>query len=110
MEGSRRKVVIVAALAMAFALLSSPMLANGDTQFIFCRMTKDGLKACEPSVSGTNPVAPSSSCCSALSKADMNCLCFFKNYPGLLSAYNIDPTLAMELPAKCNLPNQSSHC
>ncbi|KAK9988138.1 hypothetical protein SO802_028377 [Lithocarpus litseifolius] len=72
-----------------------------------CHMTKEGLKACQPSVSGQNPVPPSASCCSALSNADFQCLCIFKN-SNLLNFYGINSTLAMELPAKCN--QAQPHC
>ncbi|KAJ9152879.1 hypothetical protein P3X46_026389 [Hevea brasiliensis] len=108
MEVYAKKLAFVA-LVVALALVSAePMVANGET---ICHMTDDGLKSCRPSVSGQNPTAPSDSCCSALSKADFQCLCFYKNnYPWLLSANKIDPDLAMQLPAKCNLVGQSFHC
>jgi hypothetical protein len=102
MEGCKK--VVLVALVLALAILSEPMLANAQT---LCRMTKEGLKACQPSVYGPNPAPPSAACCSALSNADMQCLCLFKN-SRLLNLYGIDPNLALELPSKCNLPQ--THC
>ncbi|KAI4318363.1 hypothetical protein MLD38_032078 [Melastoma candidum] len=72
-------------------------------------MSQEGFDACKPSVSGFVPVPPSLACCTALADADLQCLCLFKNARMLLQAYGVDPTLALELPAKCNLaPN--FHC
>ncbi|XP_041010207.1 putative lipid-transfer protein DIR1 [Juglans microcarpa x Juglans regia] len=106
MEGGYKKLVFVALMVVFMVMMGSEtiMLANGQT---LCRMTKEGLKACEPSVSGLFPVPPSAACCSALSNADMQCLCLFKN-SRLFNLYGIDPNLAFELPAKCNLPQ--FHC
>ncbi|KAB1207230.1 putative lipid-transfer protein DIR1 [Morella rubra] len=98
------KKLVLVALFLALVIGSDPMLAEGQT---LCRMTKEGLKACGPSVSGQNPVPPSELCCTALSNADMQCLCMFKN-SRLLGMYGINPNLALDLPAKCNLPQ--THC
>lgn len=98
MEGCKK--LFLVALVLALAILSEPMVANAQT---LCRMTKEDLKACEPSVNGPNPAPPSAPCCSALSNADMQCLCLFKN-SRLLNLYGIDPNLALALPSKCNLP------
>ncbi|KAL6213487.1 hypothetical protein ACLB2K_012934 [Fragaria x ananassa] len=77
-------------------------------------MTKDGFLACAPSVTasatpGFIPAAPTAECCSALSVADFPCLCFFMRNSKILNAYGVDPSLAMQLPAKCNLA-RSVHC
>ncbi|XP_054776292.1 putative lipid-transfer protein DIR1 [Prosopis cineraria] len=74
-----------------------------------CRMTKEGLEACRPSVSGQNPPPPTKACCSALSSADLPCLCRFKS-SGFLSFYGIDPDAAMILPLHCNIVQSSFHC
>ncbi|KAL5562600.1 hypothetical protein UlMin_032347 [Ulmus minor] len=94
-----QKLVIIA-LVLAFAIT----IANGD----LCRMTKEGLKSCQPSVNKQNPVPPSAACCSAIAGADIPCLCDFKG-SSLLSFMEIDSDLAMQLPAKCNL-GKSFHC
>ncbi|KAJ6671332.1 hypothetical protein OIU85_015119 [Salix viminalis] len=98
------KNLVVVALVMAFALVSKPIAARG--QATLCGMTAEGFDFCKPSVqTGVNPLPPSQSCCSALEKANLGCLCFFKkNYPKVLSENKIDPNLAMQLPAKCNMP------
>ncbi|KAI5577207.1 hypothetical protein POPTR_T125404v4 [Populus trichocarpa] len=107
MEARTKKLVVVA-LVMAFALVSNPIAAKG--QVTLCGMTKEGFASCKPSVqTGVNPLPPSYSCCSALEKADLSCLCFFKkNYPKMLTDNNIDPNLAMQLPAKCNMAGSFS--
>ncbi|KAK9942404.1 hypothetical protein M0R45_008071 [Rubus argutus] len=101
-----KNLVIIAALVLALAIGS-----NGQGQSSICRMTKDGFKACAPSVTVTPAVtpAPTAECCTALSVADFPCLCFFMRNSRLLNAYGVDPNLAMQLPAKCNLA-QSVHC
>ncbi|KAF9675986.1 hypothetical protein SADUNF_Sadunf09G0091300 [Salix dunnii] len=107
MEVLTKKLVIVA-LVMAFALVLKPIAAKG--QATLCGMTAEGFDSCKPSVqTGVNPLPPSQSCCSALGKANLSCLCFFKkNYPKVLSDNNIDPNLAMQLPAKCNMAGSFS--
>ncbi|KAJ7978392.1 Protease inhibitor/seed storage/lipid transfer protein family protein [Quillaja saponaria] len=101
-----KKVVIVALMF----LVTCQLMANAaETSFSVCRMTKEGFKACMPSVSGQNPSSPSKECCSALSNADIQCLCFFKG-SRMLAAYGIDPDLALQLPAKCNLVRPWFHC
>ncbi|KAK9287170.1 hypothetical protein L1049_015809 [Liquidambar formosana] len=91
------KLVIVALVLAAAIVNNEPMVANG---LSICSMTEDGLRSCEPSVSGQNPAPPSATCCTALSKADLKCLCSYKN---LLPSLGIDPNQAMQLPAKCNM-------
>ncbi|KAF7837090.1 putative lipid-transfer protein DIR1 [Senna tora] len=69
-----------------------------------CNVSISGLMACKPSVTLPNPILPSGDCCSALSHADLRCLCFYKNSK-LLPSLGIDPNLAMQLPVKCKLPH-----
>src|ERR1044072_6915304 len=100
MEASK-KVVIMGMLLLAIALL-----ANGQS---LCHMSKEGLKSCLPFVSGDNAAAdPTPACCSAIAKADLQCLCRYKD-SGLLAFYGVDPDEAMDLPVKCKLMN-SFHC
>lgn len=110
METAYKKLGIVGgAVYLLGIILGMALVANGNgEQTSICSMTKEGFKSCEASVSGQNPVPPSAACCSALSKADMQCLCLFKN-SRLLPFYGIDPNVALLLPAKCNLA-QSFHC
>ncbi|CAL1404620.1 unnamed protein product [Linum trigynum] len=65
-------------------------------------MPVSGLTACKPAVTPPKPSRPTPACCAALSKADMKCLCSFKNSP-VLPSLGIDPKLAFKLPAKCKL-------
>ena len=99
MEAYKRFVILALVLVVA-------VVANG--QGSICRMTQDGLTACKPSVSGQSPLPPSPACCAAISKADLPCLCSFKN-SALLPYLGIDPNMATQLPAKCNIVT-STHC
>ncbi|KAJ9189292.1 hypothetical protein P3X46_000602 [Hevea brasiliensis] len=96
-------VVIVMLLA---AISSNRVLQISNAQTI-CNMPMAGLMACKPSVTPPNPTAPTSACCSALSHADMRCLCSYKNSK-LLPSLGIDPNLAIQLPAKCKLPHPAN--
>lgn len=97
----------IVALALVAIVLSSASIKVSRAQGI-CNMTGEGLMSCKPSVTTPNPPAPTAKCCSALSQADMGCLCTYKNSQWLPSL-GIDPKLAMQLPKKCKLPN-SPHC
>lgn len=105
MEGYARVVLVTMVVAGLF-LGSGPFVANGQ----LCGMSKEGFKACEPSVSSANPnpSPPSSACCMALDDANLQCLCFFKDSK-LLNDYNIDFSRAIALPKQCNLM-KSFHC
>lgn len=90
-----KKIVLLVALNVALLFEACKGLS-------LCNINEDGLLACKPSVSGPNPVDPSPECCNALSGADLDCLCSYKN-SAELPLLGIDPTLAIGLPAKCNL-------
>ncbi|XP_010908200.1 putative lipid-transfer protein DIR1 [Elaeis guineensis] len=92
--------ILLLALVAVLVLLSTDRLAAASDSH--CRMTEEGLLACLPSITGSRPVNPSVKCCTALSKADLRCLCHYKNSP-MLSQLGIKPQLAMQLPAKCKL-------
>ncbi|KAL1295510.1 hypothetical protein HN51_056389 [Arachis hypogaea] len=69
-----------------------------------CNVSIGDLMPCKPAVTPPNPLPPTKECCSVLSKADLKCLCTFKDSP-LLPSLGIDPKLAMQLPQKCHLPD-----
>lgn len=94
-------------IVMIFAAISSKSVLQLSTAQTICNMPVAGLMACKPSVTPPNPTAPTSDCCSALSHADMKCLCSYKNSK-LLPSLGIDPKLAVKLPAKCNLPHPAN--
>ncbi|KAM3377050.1 putative lipid-transfer protein DIR1 [Capsicum galapagoense] len=101
---AKQKLVIFATLLMVSAIGIEMAPANNS----FCGLTINDLMTCKPAVSGAKPLPPSDKCCAALSKADLPCLCTYKNSP-MLSSFKINPTLAMDLPSKCELdsPNCS---
>ncbi|GMN37454.1 hypothetical protein TIFTF001_006826 [Ficus carica] len=106
MATQSKKLVLVALAVMALAILGT----KGETTFSLCRMTKEGFKSCQPSVDVTSPEQqPSEACCAAISGADFQCLCNFKNST-FLKFYRVDPSLAMTLPRRCNLDGPSFHC
>lgn len=69
-----------------------------------CNVPTASLTECKPSVSGPKPTPPTDACCTAISHADLNCLCSYKKSQ-MLSYFGIDPVLATQLPAKCNIAN-----
>lgn len=97
------KLAVLVAVIMAVVTVEATPRLNGESGASLCKMTEDGLLACKPSVTKPNPVDPSADCCKALSGADLDCLCSYRNSM-VLPALGIDPELAMGLPAKCGLP------
>ncbi|KAH1047170.1 hypothetical protein J1N35_037954 [Gossypium stocksii] len=93
-------------LALILAMVMVMAIATTDAQSI-CNMPASGLMACKPAVTPPNPPPPTSTCCSALSHADMRCLCSYKNSK-LLPSLGIDPNLAMKLPSLCKLPHPAN--
>ncbi|KAB2062400.1 hypothetical protein E1A91_A10G154900v1 [Gossypium mustelinum] len=92
--------------ALILAMVTVMAIATTDAQSI-CNMPASGLMACKPAVTPPNPPPPTSTCCSALSHADMHCLCSYKNSK-LLPSLGIDPNLAMKLPSLCKLPHPAN--
>nr|XP_033512731.1 putative lipid-transfer protein DIR1 [Nicotiana tomentosiformis] len=101
MKGNKVGVLGTMVLGILLVLVE---LTNG---LSLCNMNEDGLTACKPSVIQPNPVAPSASCCEALSGADLQCLCSYRNSL-LLPSLGIDPELALALPPKCNLTSPAN--
>ncbi|KAI3455599.1 hypothetical protein Pfo_012262, partial [Paulownia fortunei] len=83
------------------------VLGVANAQMI-CNMSVEGLMACKPSAVPPNPPPPSATCCSALSHANIPCLCSYKNSK-VLPSLGIDPNLAMQLPDKCKLPHPAQY-
>ncbi|XVF84377.1 hypothetical protein PTKIN_Ptkin17bG0031800 [Pterospermum kingtungense] len=93
---------------LAFIVMLVMVLGIGRTNGqSICNMPASGLMACKPAVTPPNPPPPTSTCCSALSHADMSCLCSYKN-SNLLPSLGIDPNLAMQLPSLCKLPHPAN--
>ncbi|XP_031113450.1 putative lipid-transfer protein DIR1 [Ipomoea triloba] len=91
----------IMAVLMIMSITLAANIFHGDC-YSLCNMSDDGLQACKPSVTPPNPVEPTAACCTALSAADLPCLCSQKGSP-MLSFLGIDPDLAMALPNKCGL-------
>lgn len=93
----------VALFLVLSVLLSSGELAAAAAAESHCKMTEQGMIACLPSMSaGKTPARPSPKCCAALAKADLPCLCKYKDSPAL-PQLGINPKLAVQLPVKCKL-------
>ncbi|KDP42884.1 hypothetical protein JCGZ_23826 [Jatropha curcas] len=99
MERVQKLLVIM--LVMVAGIFSSSI--NGQS---ICNVSISGLTSCRPAVTPPNPAPPTSACCSALSHADLRCLCSYKNST-LLPSLGIDPKLALKLPEKCRLPHRA---
>ncbi|GMJ08482.1 DIR1-like [Hibiscus trionum] len=94
--------IIIVALVLVLVMA----IATSDAQSI-CNMPASDLMSCKPAVTPPNPPPPTATCCSALSHADMRCLCLYKN-SNLLPSLGIDPNLAMKLPSLCKLPHPAN--
>ncbi|KAH7521430.1 hypothetical protein FEM48_Zijuj07G0032300 [Ziziphus jujuba var. spinosa] len=101
---SSPKIMVVALLLIAMASHGVFQVSNAQT---ICKVSVSGLMTCKPAVTAPNPSPPSANCCSALSHADFQCLCSYRN-SNLLPSLGIDPNLAMKLPQKCKLPHPAS--
>ncbi|PIA35866.1 hypothetical protein AQUCO_03400035v1 [Aquilegia coerulea] len=102
MKKSQAPVVVMVIMFLLLGVSSGNKILKGSKAMNLCNMSEDDLKICKPSVTKPNPVDPTLDCCTALSKADLTCLCSYKNSM-VLPMYGIDPDLAMQLPAKCSL-------
>lgn len=97
MEPNTKLVVITLVLALTLTA------ATGE----FCDMSISDLISCKPYVRSKKPVTaidPKGTCCTALSKADFQCLCKQKTQTQtnpFLSGIDLD--LASKLPEKCGL-------
>ncbi|KDP42880.1 hypothetical protein JCGZ_23822 [Jatropha curcas] len=69
-----------------------------------CNTLPQDLLPCKPATTPPHPPPPTGECCLVLARGGMSCLCSFVN-SNLLPALGIDPDLALQLPAKCNLPH-----
>ncbi|KAJ8754309.1 hypothetical protein K2173_002760 [Erythroxylum novogranatense] len=98
--------VFIASLLVLVVISSNGLFEVSNAQNI-CSMPVSGLMSCIGSVTPPNPTPPTTQCCSALSQADMRCLCSYKNSK-VLPSLGIDPNLAMQLPDKCKLPHPAS--
>ncbi|KAJ4762356.1 Bifunctional inhibitor/lipid-transfer protein/seed storage 2S albumin superfamily protein [Rhynchospora pubera] len=68
-----------------------------------CKVDEASLISCLPAISGNKPAEyPTPDCCKALKKADLPCLCSYRNSPDL-KKWGIKPDLAVKLPGKCKL-------
>ncbi|OAY84898.1 putative lipid-transfer protein DIR1 [Ananas comosus] len=102
MESCRHLIKLPILLAIVAVALLALLAGAADSR---CRMSEKGLMACLPSVTGEAPASspPPAECCKALKKADLPCLCGYKNSADL-PKLGIKPGLAVQLPAKCKLP------
>ncbi|AES79022.1 putative bifunctional inhibitor/plant lipid transfer protein/seed storage helical [Medicago truncatula] len=95
---------LVSLLMVVVIMASMLKFSNGMS---LCNMNEDGLDACKPSVTQPYPAKPSTECCKALTGADLQCLCSYKN-SAELPLLGIDPTLAASLPKECDLTPPSN--
>ncbi|KAL6185537.1 hypothetical protein ACLB2K_041669 [Fragaria x ananassa] len=99
-----RKLVLVVAVVLVMAACINVEVSEAQT---ICNVSVNNLMSCKPAVTKPNPARPTQACCSALSHADLGCLCSYRN-SNLLPSLGIDPKLAMQLPGKCKLPHPAN--
>ncbi|KAL4593943.1 hypothetical protein ACB092_M005200 [Castanea dentata] len=90
MEAFKIKLFVVVAVLLV-AISSNGVLQISNAQTI-CNVSVSGLMACKSAVTPPNPTTPSTDCCTALSHADLRCLCSYRN-SNLLPSLGIDPNL-----------------
>ncbi|KAG9130351.1 hypothetical protein Leryth_004349 [Lithospermum erythrorhizon] len=99
MEAPVMKLSILAMVVLVIAAMEfEPTNGFGEP---ICGMSVSELLACEPAVVKP-PSKPSPSCCKAIQKANLPCLCKFKGADNPLGI-PIDPALAMQLPTTCGV-------
>ncbi|MED6113693.1 hypothetical protein PIB30_073173 [Stylosanthes scabra] len=105
-SSSSKKRLTSSSSMVALSLMTLIVLAgiDGSMAQLICNVSIGDLMTCKPAVTPPNPPLPTDECCTVLKKADIKCLCKYKNST-LLPALGIDPNLAMELPEKCKLPH-----
>ncbi|KAF9611986.1 hypothetical protein IFM89_037269 [Coptis chinensis] len=74
-------------------------ILGGSKAINICNMESSQLMQCLPAIRPP-PSAPTPGCCDLIRHANIPCLCSYKPY---LPALGIDPTLALQLPKKCNM-------
>ncbi|KAK9141088.1 hypothetical protein Scep_010769 [Stephania cephalantha] len=97
--------LVVVVVVLNFVIDSNGAKATKVDDAKICNMTVAELMECKPAAVAPNPPPPTQACCSGLSHGDMGCLCSYKNSP-LLPSFGINPTLALQIPAKCGLSNK----
>nr|KYP33404.1 hypothetical protein KK1_045738 [Cajanus cajan] len=93
----QQRVIVIVVMALVISI----GITKGQT---ICNISLEDALKCKSSMTPPNPTPPSKDCCDVVSHADLPCLCPYKNSP-LLPSLGIDPNLALQLPAKCNIPN-----
>ncbi|CAM0879463.1 unnamed protein product [Alopecurus aequalis] len=88
---------LAALVVIAVALATAPGPAHA-----VCNISPGDFMACQTAATAGATSGPSKECCTAMGKADLKCLCSYKNSPWL-SVYNIDSNRVMQLPGKCGL-------
>ncbi|PHU14241.1 hypothetical protein BC332_15446 [Capsicum chinense] len=95
-----------ASIALVALLVIVSMISRGAMAQSNCMNALFSMYSCLSYVTGSTPKTPSSSCCSALSgvlQSQPWCLCTIANVGGSSLGVQINQTLALALPAACNL-------
>ncbi|KAL5702928.1 hypothetical protein ACHQM5_028087 [Ranunculus cassubicifolius] len=106
----KSQILVVAVIMVLMFEVSAIRFGSNKSSLNFCNLNEDDLMACKPAVTKSNtPVAPTSGCCTSLAKANLTCLCSYKDSM-MMSVYGIDSGLAMQLPVKCGLSTSPPTC
>ncbi|CAM0879465.1 unnamed protein product [Alopecurus aequalis] len=100
---NKQMLALAGLLVLVLAFAATPRPAHA-----VCNISQDDFMACQSAATATSghTPGPSNACCMSMRKADLKCLCSYKNSPWL-SLYSIDAERAMELPGKCGLTKPS---
>ncbi|WOL11055.1 hypothetical protein Cni_G19816 [Canna indica] len=92
----------ISVLLVVVFLISSAVELAGTKESLY-NVNNRGFIACMSCMTGASPgPTPSKRCCIALSRADLPCLCKYKDSP-VLSQMGIRPDLAKQVSTKCKL-------
>ena len=98
---------LVGAIVVMMAIIAGCMMEGA---FGVCNMSDDGLNSCRPAVRRNHPAPLTKRCCDALRGANLVCFCNYLNNSFLLRILGVDRNLAMQLPARCNIPTHGARC
>lgn len=91
------KIMIV---LVALVMVAAARVVDGQS---LCNMNRTEFDECWPAMAPPNPTSPTEKCCYNIRKADLPCMCSYKDSYIATTVLSVDTKLAMELPEKCGV-------